>query len=249
MDESAATARDRVFAGGKSNPSPTAWQSAASPHRRPASQSGGQSQAARKKDAGGIGNYCHAGDIAALAPETHREQVRRQCASQTRRPATAKEIEALIVRMSTENRDWGYLRILGALSNLGHELARSTIANILKRNAIEPAPERVRKTTWKEFLIQHRDQIVAADFFTVEVWTRKGLRRFLVLFFLERKRTDRRYYAGTGSTYAPLPPPDRHAVAGPSVQHTIHRENSSAPSRSYDSRAPRHTRAKYPPPC
>ena len=101
------------------------------------------------------------------------------------RPATAKEIEALIVRMSTENRDWGYLRILGALSNLGHELARSTIANILKRNAIEPAPERVRKTTWKEFLIQHRDQIVAADFFTVEVWTRKGLRRFLVLFFLE----------------------------------------------------------------
>jgi putative transposase len=89
------------------------------------------------------------------------------------RPATAKEIEALVVRMATENRDWGYLRIRGALSNLGHELARSTIANILKRNAIEPAPERVRKTTWKEFLIQHRDQIVAADFFTVEVWTRK----------------------------------------------------------------------------
>jgi len=43
--------------------------------------------------------------------------------------------------MATENRAWGYLRIQGALSNLGHELARSTIANILKRNAIEPAPE------------------------------------------------------------------------------------------------------------
>ena len=81
------------------------------------------------------------------------------------RPATAKEIEALVVRMATENRAWGYLRIQGALSNLGHELARSTIANILKRNAIEPAPERVRKTTWKQFLTQHRDQIVAADFF------------------------------------------------------------------------------------
>ena len=84
---------------------------------------------------------------------------------------TAKEIEALVVRMATENRAWGYLGIQGALSNLGHELARSTIANILKRNAIEPAPERARKTTWKEFLTQHRDQIVAADFFTVEVWT------------------------------------------------------------------------------
>jgi putative transposase len=87
------------------------------------------------------------------------------------RPVTAKEIEALVVRMATENRAWGYLGIQGALSNLGHELARSTIANILKRNAIEPAPERARKTTWKEFLTQHRDQIVAADFFTVEVWT------------------------------------------------------------------------------
>jgi hypothetical protein len=26
---------------------------------------------------------------------------------------------------------------------------------------------------------------VAADFFTVEVWTRKGLQKFMVLFFLE----------------------------------------------------------------
>ena len=100
-------------------------------------------------------------------------------------PATARELEALVVRMATENRDWGYVRIQGALSNLGHELARGTIANILKRNAIEPAPERVRKTTWKEFLTQHWEQIVAADFFTVEVWTRKGLRRFMVLFFIE----------------------------------------------------------------
>jgi putative transposase len=91
----------------------------------------------------------------------------------------------LVVRMATENRDWGYLRIQGALSNLGHELAHGTIANILKRNAIEPAPQRVRKTTWKEFLAQHWEQIVAADFFAVEVWTRKGLRRFLVLFFIE----------------------------------------------------------------
>src|SRR5712692_2697 len=44
------------------------------------------------------------------------------------RPRTAGEIEALVVRMAEENRDWGYLRIEGALSNLGHELARSTIA-------------------------------------------------------------------------------------------------------------------------
>ena len=68
------------------------------------------------------------------------------------RPRTAGEIEALVVRMAEENRDWGYRRIQGALSNLGHEIARSTIAEILERHGIEPAPERSRKTTWKEFL-------------------------------------------------------------------------------------------------
>ena len=90
-----------------------------------------------------------------------------------------------MVRMAEENRDWGYRRIEGALSNLGHELARSTIAQILERHGIEPAPERSRKTTWKEFLSRHWDLIVAADFFTVEVWTRRGLQRFIVLFFID----------------------------------------------------------------
>ena len=67
----------------------------------------------------------------------------------------------------------------------GYNLARGTVANILKRHGIEPAPERSRKTTWKEFLTQHWEMIVAADFFTVEVWTAKGLQRFIVLFFIE----------------------------------------------------------------
>jgi putative transposase len=101
------------------------------------------------------------------------------------RPRTQDEIESLVVQMAVENRDWGYTRILGALSNLGYNLARGTVANILKRHGIEPAPERSRKTTWKEFLTQHWDMIVAADFFTVEVWTASGLQRFVVLFFME----------------------------------------------------------------
>jgi putative transposase len=101
------------------------------------------------------------------------------------RPRTRQEVEALVVRMSQENRAWGYRRIQGALSNLGHKIARSTIAGILKRRGIEPAPERNRKTTWKEFLVRHWELIVAADFFTVEVWTRRGLKRFLILFFID----------------------------------------------------------------
>src|SRR5262249_50091937 len=61
----------------------------------------------------------------------------------------------------------------------------STIGEILKRHGIEPAPERRRRTTWKEFLSRHWEQIVATNFFTVEVWTRKGLQRFVILFFLD----------------------------------------------------------------
>ena len=104
---------------------------------------------------------------------------------QVGRPSTDEEVESLVVRMAEENRDWGYRRIQGARSNLGHVLARSTIAEILKRRGIEPAPERKRKTTWKEFLSRHWEQIVAADFFTVEVWTKRGLQRMVVLFFID----------------------------------------------------------------
>ena len=101
------------------------------------------------------------------------------------RPLTSADISNLVIRMAEENRGWGYRRIQGALSNLGHLVARTTIANILKRNGIEPVPERNRKTTWKEFLRRHWAQIIAADFFTVEVWTATGLKRFMVLFFID----------------------------------------------------------------
>ena len=56
---------------------------------------------------------------------------------------------------------------------------------MLARHGIDPAPARERKMTWKEFLTQYWDLIVAADFFTIEAWTRRGLQRFVILFFLE----------------------------------------------------------------
>src|SRR2546425_12852849 len=68
------------------------------------------------------------------------------------RPPTSTEISNLVLRMAEENRSWGYRRIQGASANLGHNVARTTIANILKRHGIEPAPDRNRKTTWKQFL-------------------------------------------------------------------------------------------------
>src|SRR6187200_2387028 len=52
------------------------------------------------------------------------------------RPRTISKIEALVARMEVENRDWGYRRIQGAFSNLGHDMARSTIAQILEWHGI-----------------------------------------------------------------------------------------------------------------
>jgi putative transposase len=101
------------------------------------------------------------------------------------RPPVVAELRECVVRMATENPSWGYTRIQGALGNLGHDVSRSTIATILKRAGIEPAPERQRRTTWLEFLRRHREVLVAADFFSVELWTISGLTRFAVLFVID----------------------------------------------------------------
>ena len=90
-------------------------------------------------------------------------------------------IRRLIVRMATENRGWGDTRIRGARGNLGHQVARGTIANVRKERGLEPAPERKTRTTWRECLAAHWDVLAAADCFTVEGWTPRGLTRFTVL--------------------------------------------------------------------
>jgi putative transposase len=62
-----------------------------------------------------------------------------------------KEIASLILRMATENPRWGYCRIQGALKNLDHRVARSTIAAVLKDHGILPAPE--RPLSWRSAFV------------------------------------------------------------------------------------------------
>jgi len=94
-----------------------------------------------------------------------------------------KEIRELIVRFAKENCGWGYCRIEGALRNVGHRVAPTTIRKVLKEHGIKPAPD--RPTTWRAFLKAHWDQIAGTDFFTTEVWTATGLRTYYVLFMIE----------------------------------------------------------------
>jgi putative transposase len=87
--------------------------------------------------------------------------------------------------MARDNPGWGYTRIRDALANLGHEIARNTIKTILKEHGVEPALERSKRISWKTFLRSHWDTIAACDFFTVEVLTWTGLRRFYIFFVVE----------------------------------------------------------------
>jgi len=65
------------------------------------------------------------------------------------------EIVKLVVMMAKENPSWGYTRIQGVLSNLGHSVGRSTVARILDDHGIEPAPRRRGGMSWTTFLKAH----------------------------------------------------------------------------------------------
>ena len=108
------------------------------------------------------------------------------------RPRVRREVEQLIVRMASENSDWGYDRIAGALGNLGYVISDQTVGNVLRRYGLSPAPERKRTTTWPVFIRTHLALLAGTDFFTAEVLTLRGLVTYYVLFFihLESRRIE-----------------------------------------------------------
>ncbi len=101
------------------------------------------------------------------------------------RPPVMKEIADLTVRIAREAPSWGYSRIQGALANLGHRVARTTVAKILNQHGIDPAPERGKHMPWSTFLKAHWECLAATDFFTIEVWGLRGLVTFYLLIVIE----------------------------------------------------------------
>ena len=108
---------------------------------------------------------------------------------------TPRAVAELVVVMAGENPTWGYTQIRGALANLGHHIARSTVKRILHDHGIAPAPDRNQRPPWKTFLQAHWEGLAAADLFTVEVLTLAGLQRYLVFFVIALK-TRRVHSAG-----------------------------------------------------
>ena len=125
----------------------------------------------------------------------HRAAARRKWTyrqeSKRGRPRTAKKIEHLIIRLALENRDWGYGKTEGELKKLGIEPDKDTVAHILDRHGIPPAPQRGGSPSWRQLMSHYRDQILACDFFTIETLFLKTL---YVLFFIDLG-TRRVYFA------------------------------------------------------
>ena len=84
------------------------------------------------------------------------------------------EIRRLVVRMAVENPSWGYTRIQGALKNLGHCVARATVARILKEQGIPPSRERPMQ--WRTLLRAHWSALLAADFAVQQFLKTAGVR-------------------------------------------------------------------------
>jgi len=83
------------------------------------------------------------------------------------RPRISEELRVLIRRLAQENPGWGAPKIHGELLKLGFDLCERTVARYLRRVRRRGDPAK----NWLTFLENHREVIVALDFFTVPTIT------------------------------------------------------------------------------
>jgi transposase InsO family protein len=121
----------------------------------------------------------HARDAAALAPADRCSPL--DVPTQAAGSAADRASGARADRAArTGEQSLGYPRIVGELRKLGITVSATLVRNVLARAGLPPAPERAA-SSWRSFLRQQGNTILACDLFTVDtVW----LRRLYVVFFV-----------------------------------------------------------------
>ena len=95
------------------------------------------------------------------------------------RPTVPRDVRVLIRTMSEANSLWGAPRIHGELLKLGFDISQASVAKYMVRRDKPPSQ------SWRTFLVNHLQQIAAADFFVVPTAT---CRLLFVLAILAHER-------------------------------------------------------------
>jgi len=111
------------------------------------------------------------------------------------RAGVGREVRDLVRRMASEN-GWGAPRIHGELLKLGFRISERTVSRYMRR--LGRSPE--RRQRWLTFLRNHREAIVAMDFFTVPTAT---FRVLYVWFAIKHSRREIVHWSVTDSPTSP----------------------------------------------
>jgi putative transposase len=108
--------------------------------------------------------------------------------SKVGRPRIEESVSEAIIRIKNET-GWGYTKIIQALRQLGHVVARETVKNVLFDAGLGPEPGDHRDT-WSHFLRRHAATLWQCDFAFKRMWTIKGMvdLYFLVFIHVESRR-------------------------------------------------------------
>ncbi len=106
------------------------------------------------------------------------------------RPSITPEIREVIKKMATENFSWGAPRIFSEILKLGYtekDVSQRTVSRYIKKIRSNDAGTDKKWQQWKTFLKNHREYILAMDFFTVPTVSFKILYVFFIIYHARRQ--------------------------------------------------------------